>query len=154
LRERNDGIGPRLQTSQVVSAISVLIVDDFDPWRRFVADLVAEAGGVYATSFASDGIEAVRKAVELRPHVILMDVALPSLSGIEAATQIQKFVPESKVIFVTSQSDPEIARTAFRSGGRGYVLKADAGEQLLKGIEAVLLGRYFLSASLSDIDKR
>jgi DNA-binding NarL/FixJ family response regulator len=140
--------------SQVVSAISVLIVDDFDPWRRFVADLLTEAGGVYTTSFASDGVEAVRKAAELRPHIILMDVALPTLSGFEAAGQIREFVPESKIVFVTSLSDPEIARTAFRAGGRGYVLKADAGEQLLKGMEAVLLGRYFLSASLSDIDNR
>jgi DNA-binding NarL/FixJ family response regulator len=137
-----------------VSAISVLIVDDFDPWRRFVADLLAEAGVAYTTSFATDGIEAVRKAVELRPNVVLMDVALPTLSGIEAAGQIREVVPESKIIFVSSLSDPEIARTAFRSGGRGYVLKADAGDQLLKGIEDVLLGRYFLSASLSDIDSR
>ena len=151
---RNDGIGPRVPPSQVVPAISVLIVDDFDPWRRFVADLLTEAGGVYTISFASDGIEAVRKAAELRPHIILMDVALPTLSGIDAAARIREFVPESKIVFVSSLSDPEIARTAFRSGGRGYVLKADAGEQLLKGIEAVLLGRYFLSASLADIDNQ
>ena len=136
-----------------MSEVGVLIVDDFEPWRRFIAGLLDRADDVYATSFAADGLEAVRKAAELRPDVIVMDVGLPTVSGIEAARHIREFVPESRIVFVSSFSDPEIVRAALRSGGRGYVLKADAHEALLRGMETVRLGRYFLSPSLSDIER-
>ena len=135
-----------------MSGINVLIVDDFEPWRRFVAGLLDQAGDAYATSFAIDGLEAVRKAAELQPDLILMDVGLPMLGGIEAARHIRQFVPQSKIVFVSSLSDPAIVRAALRSGGGGYVLKADAQVALLQGMEAVRLGKYFyLSPSLSDI---
>jgi DNA-binding NarL/FixJ family response regulator len=135
-----------------MSQLSALIVDDFDPWRRFVADLLERADNVFACSFASDGLEAIRKAGELRPDVIVMDIALPWLNGIEAARRILRTAPESKVVFMSSLSDPEIVRAALRAGGRGYVLKADAHGSLMRGLGAVLAGRYFVSASLTDIE--
>jgi DNA-binding NarL/FixJ family response regulator len=134
-----------------MSRLSVLIVDDFDPWKRFVADLLKRASDEFVCTFASDGLEAIRKAEELRPDVIMMDVALRWLNGIEAARHIRRLVPEAKLLFVSSVSDPETVRAALRAGGRGYVLKSDAHESLLPGLGAVLLGRYFLSASLTDI---
>jgi DNA-binding NarL/FixJ family response regulator len=134
--------------------ILVLIVDPFDPWRRAVADLLEQADDVYTSSFASDGPEAVRKAAELRPDVVLMDVDLPTLNGTQAARQIRRLVPESKIVFLTSLSAPEIVEAALRAGGRGYLLKAEVQETLLLGMEAVLLGKYFLSTSLSKIDSR
>jgi len=149
----NDEIGPRVPSSYAMSGISVLIVDAFDPWRRVVANLLAQADDVYTTSFASDGPEAVRKAAELRPDVILMDVDLPTLNGTQAARHIRRTVPESKIVFLSSLSAPEVVGSALRAGGRGYVLKADA-QEVLRGIEAVLLGRYFLSTSVSGIDSR
>jgi DNA-binding NarL/FixJ family response regulator len=141
-------------SSYALSEISVLIVDPLERWRRFVADLLEQAGGVYAASFASDGPEAVRKAVELRPNVVLTDVGLPTLSGIEAARHTRQFVPESKIIFLSSLSDPTIVRAAIRAGGRGYVLKADAQAELLGGMEAVLGDGFFLSESLSYMNSR
>jgi DNA-binding NarL/FixJ family response regulator len=144
----------RVPSSYALSGISVLVADPLDRWRRFVADLLAQAGDVYAASFASDGPEAVRKAVELRPNVMLMDVGLPTLSGIEAARHTRQFVPESKIVFLSSLSDPAIVRAALRAGARGYVLKIDAQAELLGGLEAVLRDKYFLSASLSDIASR
>jgi len=144
----------RVPSSYALSGISVLIVDPLERWRRFVAGLLEQAGDVYATSFASDGPGAVRKAVELSPNVILMDVGLPTLSGIEAARHTREFVPESKVIFLSSLSDPTIVRAALRAGGRGYVFKADAQAELLGGIEAVLRDRFFLSESLSYLNSR
>jgi two-component system NarL family response regulator len=135
-----------------MSAIDVLIVDDFEPWRRFVAGILEQAGDVYAASFASDGLEAVRKAAELRPDMVLMDVGLPMLGGIQAARHIRQFVPESKIVFVSSLTDPAIVRAALRCGGGGYVLKLDAENALLESMEAVFLGKYFyLSPGLSDI---
>ena len=135
-----------------MSRLSVLIVDDFDPWRRFVADLLERSDDEFTYTFASDGLEAIRKASELRPSVIVMDIALPWLNGIEAARQIRRITPESKIMFMSSLSDPELVRAALRAGGRGYVLKSDADESLLHGLGAVLLGRYFLSLSLADIE--
>jgi DNA-binding NarL/FixJ family response regulator len=137
-----------------MSGINVLIVDAFDPWRRAVADLLEQADDVYTATFASDGHEAVRKAAELRPDVILMDVDLPTLNGTQAARHIRRIAPESKIVFLTALSAPEIVEAALRAGGRGYVLKAEAQETLLHGLEAVLLGKCFLSTSLSNIDSR
>jgi DNA-binding NarL/FixJ family response regulator len=132
--------------------LSVLIVDDFDPWKRFVVDLLERGGEEIACTFASNGLEAIRKAGELRPDVILMDVALPWLNGIEAARQIRRLIPEVKVLFVSSVSDPQTVRAALRAGALGYVLKSDAHESLLHGLGAVLLRRHFLSSSLTDIE--
>jgi DNA-binding NarL/FixJ family response regulator len=84
----------------------------------------------------------------------LTDVGLPTLSGIEAARHTRQWVPESRIIFLSSLSDPTIVRTAIRAGGRGYVLKADAEAELLGGMEAVLRDRFFLSESLSYINSR
>jgi DNA-binding NarL/FixJ family response regulator len=134
-----------------MSRLSVLIVDDFDPWRRFVADLLERAADEFVCSFASDGLEAIRKAAELRPDIIVMDIALPCLNGIEAARQIRRAVPDSRILFMSSLADSELVRAALRVGGRGYVLKSDAHGSLLPGLGAVLLGRYFLSSSLDDI---
>src|SRR5215467_5918949 len=122
-----------------MAGMSVLIVDDFDPWRRFVASLLEGADDEFSYTFASDGLEAVRKAAELRPSFIVMDIALPWLNGIEAARQIRRIVPDSKIVFMSSLSDPELVRAALRAGGRGYVLKSDAHGSLLRGMGAVML---------------
>jgi two-component system response regulator NreC len=91
-------------------------------------------------------------AEELRPDVILMDIVLPWLNGIEAARQIRRIAPDSKIVFMSSLSDPELVRAALRAGGRGYVLKADAHGSLMHGLGAVLAGRCFVSSSLEDIE--
>jgi DNA-binding NarL/FixJ family response regulator len=135
-----------------MSRLSALIVDDSEPWRRFVADLLERADDEFACSFASDGLEAIRKAEEIRPDVIVMDVALPLLTGMGAARQIRRLTPDSKIVFLSSISDPEIVRAALSAGGQGYVLKADAHGWLLRGLRAVLLGGYFLSTGLADIE--
>jgi DNA-binding NarL/FixJ family response regulator len=138
-----------------MSGISVLIVDASEPWRRVVADLLEQAGDVvYTSSFASDGPEAVRKAVELRPDVIVMDVDLPTLNGTQAARYIRRMIPGAKIVFLSSLSASEVVQACLRAGALGYLLKADAQEALLSGLEAVRLGRHFLSTSLSDTDHR
>jgi CheY-like chemotaxis protein len=123
-----------------------------DRQHHVVADLLERADDEFAYTFASDGLEAVRKAEEIRPDVIVMDVALPLLTGIGAARQIRKLIPDAKIVFLSTLSDPELVRAALHAGGRGYVLKADAHGSLLLGLRAVLLGRYFLSSSLSSIE--
>jgi DNA-binding NarL/FixJ family response regulator len=94
----------------------------------------------------SDGLEAVQKAVELQPDLILLDIGLPSLNGIEAARQIRKLVPESKIIFLTQESSAEAVQEALNLGARGYVIKITAASELLPTVEAVLLGKSFISS--------
>jgi DNA-binding NarL/FixJ family response regulator len=98
---------------------------------------------------AQDGLEAVQKATELRPDLILLDVGLPHLNGIEAAEQIHQALPETTILFVAQNNDAELARAALSEGAKGYVLKADAGKELWRAIEAVLQGKRFVSSGLS-----
>jgi len=89
---------------------------------------------------ASDGQEAIEKATEMRPDIILLDVAMPSMNGIEAARVIHQRCPKSKILFVTQDGDSDIRNAAMQVGAMGYVLKSKAGNELLDAI-AVALGR-------------
>jgi DNA-binding NarL/FixJ family response regulator len=97
-----------------------------------------------------DGLEAVQKAQELKPDLIVLDIGLPRLNGIEAARQIRKFAPESKIIFVTQDSSPQVVQAALGLGTCGYVVKTKAESDLLAAVDAVLEGRKFVSSGLSD----
>src|SRR5207244_12668970 len=89
---------------------------------------------------ASDGLEAVQKAEELRSHLNLLDIGLPELSGIRAARRILKAVPHSKIVFLSQETSADVVEEAFRLGASGYVKKTDAGSDLIKAIEAVREG--------------
>jgi DNA-binding NarL/FixJ family response regulator len=135
-----------------MSLVRVLIVDDFRPWQTFVIQQLAQQPGACIVGLASDGLEAIVKAEELQPDLILLDVSLPKLSGIEATRQIRKRVPKVKILILSSNSDSDVVRDAFCAGAEGYVLKWDAGTALLLGIQAVLLGKHFMSPSLIKVD--
>jgi len=134
-----------------MSIVRVLIVDDFAPWRGFVIEHLEQQPHVRVLGYASDGLEGVQKAEELQPDLILLDISLPKLNGIEMARKVRKLVPKAKILFLSSNTDPDVIRAAFCAGGAGYVLKLDAGGALLAGMEAVLLGRQFVSSSLIGI---
>ena len=89
--------------------------------------------------------EAIQKAVELKPDLILMDIWLPSLNGIEAARQILKLVPEAKILFLSQENSAEVIQEALSLGASGYIVKANAGTDLLPAIEAAISGRPFVS---------
>jgi len=97
---------------------------------------------------ASDGLEAVHKAEELQPDLIVLDLGLPTLNGIEAARQIRKLSPASKIIFASQESSADVVQEALSSGARGYVLKTRADVDLVAAVEAVLEGRQFVSSGL------
>jgi len=96
----------------------------------------------------SDGLEAIRKAEELQPDLILLDVGLPSLNGIEAARQIRKLSPNSKILFVTQESADEIVQEALNLGAWGYIVKSRVGNDLLAAVEAVRQGKKYVSSGL------
>jgi DNA-binding NarL/FixJ family response regulator len=127
-----------------------LVVDDFAPWRRFVSTIAQKEPGWQVISEASDGLEAVQKTEELTPDLILLDISLPNLSGIEVAKQIRKVAPNSKILFVSTHASWEIVEGALDTGASGYVVKADAGNELAKAVEAVFQGKRYISSRLME----
>lgn len=133
--------------------IKVLSVDDYEDWRRTVRQLLQERSESQIIYEASDGLEAVQKAGELKPELILLDIGLPKLNGIEAARQIRKLVPESKILILSQERDADVAQEVIgRLGVSGYVVKAWAKTELLAAVEAVLQGKQFVSSGLEDRD--
>lgn len=133
----------------LTSSVRVLVVDDFEPFRRIVASMVQERPGLHLVGEAADGLEAVQQAQKLQPDLILLDIALPRLNGIEAGRRIRKLLPACKILFVSQDSSVEVAQEALNLGAMGYVLKIDAGRELLPALEAVLQGRQFVSTFLA-----
>jgi DNA-binding NarL/FixJ family response regulator len=129
--------------------VRVLVADDFEPWRRLLHSILREKPELTVVCEVSDGLEAVQKARELQPDLILLDIGLPSLSGIEAARQIRIVAPNAKILFISENYSIDIARGTLSAGGCGYVIKSDAGSELLAAVEAVFLGRQFVSARLA-----
>jgi DNA-binding NarL/FixJ family response regulator len=132
------------------SVVRVLVVDDYEPFRRFVGSTLRSIQGMQVIGEASDGLEAVRKAEELKPDLIVLDIGLPTLSGIEVARRVRKLRPECKILFMSQASSTDVAQAAFSLGAMGYVVKAHAGSELLAAVEAVCKGRYFVSKGLSS----
>jgi DNA-binding NarL/FixJ family response regulator len=130
-----------------MSSVRVLVVEDFAPFCRFICSTLRTRQDLDVICEVSDGREAVQKAEELRPDLILLDIGLPTLNGIEAARQIRKLAPESKIIFVSQENSPEIVQEALSLGAWGYVLKTRAEGDLLAAVEAVLSGRRFISGT-------
>jgi len=97
---------------------------------------------------AVDGLEAVQKSEELQPDLILLDIGLPKLNGIEAARQIHERAPKSKILFLSENRSLDIVEEALRTGASGYVVKSDAATDLMAAVEAVLQGKQYVSPSL------
>jgi len=127
------------------STVRVLVVDDFEPWRRFVSLMLRTKQGLQVVGEASDGLEAFQKAVELEPDLVLMDIGLPTLNGLEAARRIREIVPEAKIIFLSDESSFEVVQKAMSLGASAYVVKTSAATELLTAVETVLSGLKIVS---------
>ena len=126
--------------------IRVLVVEDFAPFRRFICSTLSKRSDLEIVDEAADGHEAVQKAEEIKPDLILLDIGLPTLNGIAAARQIRKLVPEAKIIFVTQESSEDVVQEALGTGALGYVVKTTVNGNLLAAVEAVLEGNQYVSA--------
>jgi len=131
-----------------MSVVRILVVEDFAPFRRFITSTVEKQPSLQVICEVADGLEALQKAEELKPDLILLDLGLPTLNGIEAARRVRKIARESKIILVTQESSTDVVQEALSSGAWGYVLKARAGIDLIAAVEAVLKGTQFVSSGL------
>jgi DNA-binding NarL/FixJ family response regulator len=132
---------------QPLSSIRILIADDFRDWRRQVRLLLQVRPEWHAIAEAADGSEVIQKAEELKPDLILLDIGLPKLNGVEVARRMRQLSPSCKIIFLSQNNDRDIVQAALSAGALGYVHKTEAQSELLSAIDAVLRGKRFVSSS-------
>jgi DNA-binding NarL/FixJ family response regulator len=130
----------------------ILVVEDHEPFRRFIRLELQKRAELQIVGEVSDGLEAVELAQVLQPDLILLDIGLVNLNGIEAAQRLRTLVPNAILLFVSLQSSPEVVEQTFRLGARGYVHKQRAHSDLLRAIDAVLGGKRFVSDDLEFSD--
>lgn len=136
------------------SLIRVLVVEDYEPIRRYISTTLQNQG-YRVIGEVADGLEAVQQAQKLQPDLILLDIALPRLNGLEAARHIRAVSPSSKIIIVSENRDAVIAELALSLGAGGYVRKSDAARELLSAVKMVLEGKRYVSAGLAhDLNDR
>ena len=137
--------------TRVTDSTRVLVVDDYEPWRQYVRSVLTRQPGFEILGEVSDGLKAVYKAEELQPDLILLDLSLPSMHGIDAARLMRRVAPCSKILFLSENRHPEVAEAALSAGGHGFVVKSDCGRELLIAIMAVLREETFISERLNVV---
>src|SRR6266404_195288 len=140
--------GRSLKSDDPSLQVRVLVVDDHEPFRRFVSSTLGKQPNLQIIGEAQDGIDGIHQAEALQPDLILLDIGLPGLNGIEAARRIGQTSSASRIIFLTQESSADMVQEAFNSGAWGYVIKTQAGRELLIAVETVLQGKRFLSSGL------
>lgn len=138
-----------------MQSICILVVDDFEPFRDIVRDVIGASPHLPALRViceATNGLEAVKKAEQLRPDIVLLDIALPELNGIQAARNIRNNAPECKLLFVSQHRSPVLVREALSTGAHGYVLKSAVAFELLPALLAVSTNKQFISSELAGYD--
>lgn len=131
-----------------MAAVRVLIVDDSQPWRCAVCLLLKQNLDLALICECSDGLEAVRKSEDLQPDLVLLDIGLPNLNGLEAARQVRKVSPGSRILFLTSYDDPEYLQEALRIGALGFIVKSNAASDLLPAVRAVMNDERFFGSGV------
>ena len=133
-------------------SVRVLLVDDFEPFRNLVSMMLRSTRSFEIVGEAADGLSAVQSAEELRPDLVLLDMDLPGIHGIEVARHIRRVSPGSKILFVSAGMFPDQAQAALNTGASGYVVKFEVARELLIAIETVLKGKQFVSDTLARLD--
>jgi CheY-like chemotaxis protein len=126
----------------------ILVVDDFAPWRGFLKTLLVVTPEWQIGGEAINGADALKKAQELQPDLVLLDIDLPDVSGIDLARQLQIVAPNTKIVFLTAQSSCDIANVALSTGALGYLLKSQVISELLPALKSVFSNNRFVSQGI------
>ncbi len=137
-----------VESSALTMIVRVMVVEDHEPFRRFVCSTLGTLEHLEIVEEVDDGLRAVLQAETLKPDLVVLDIGLPGLNGIEAARRIRHLVPEAKILFLTQESSADVVHEALRAGALGYVIKTRAKDELLDAIETVLQGKQFVSSGL------
>src|SRR6266478_2378827 len=134
-----------------MNPLRILVADDHEIVRRGLVSLLKSHLGWEVCGEAQDGREAVDKARELRPEVIILDVGMPNLNGLEAARQILRHNPQARVLILTITDTDEVVRAVLDAGARGFVLKSDAARDLVAAVEALQSNKTFFTARVAEV---
>lgn len=134
-----------------MSLVRVLVVDDFDGWRKFILSVLHRERGFEIVGEATDGLKAIQLAEKLRPCVVVLDISLPGINGVEACRWIGKVTPDTRIVCFSEYCDEEIVRGALNAGAMAYVAKSDAASELVAAIQAVARGERYLSRRVSEL---
>jgi DNA-binding NarL/FixJ family response regulator len=128
-----------------VGRVRVVVVDDFEAWRRTIGSILGEDPDLEIVHEALDGLEAVEVCGNLKPDLVILDIGLPKLGGLEAARRIREASPATKILFVSAIPSPAVIREALRIGAAGYIVKKDALRDLLPAVRSAMQNKEFLS---------
>jgi len=131
--------------------LQILIADDHEVARRGIRALLESHPGWEVCAEASDGREALELAITRKPDVVLLDIGMPNLNGLEAARQISAALPEAGILILTMHDTDNMVREVLRAGARGFLLKSDAGRDLVAAVEAVQRQRTFFTSRVSQM---
>ena len=123
----------------------ILVVDDHPVARKTICALLRAQPDFDVICDATNGTEAVIQAMDLKPDVVVLDIGMPGMNGLDAARLIKKAAPSAEILFLSQHAELETIRQAFRVGGRGYVVKSDAGRELISAVHAVLAKNRYLN---------
>ncbi len=133
-----------------MKALRILVADEQEAVRRGVQAILEAHPGWEICGDAATGRDAVAKAKQLKPHILLLDISLPELNGLDATRQILKLFPRTEVLIYTSQRSEHVVREALEAGARGYVLKSDPGSTLVAGVAALQQHKPFFASTISE----
>jgi DNA-binding NarL/FixJ family response regulator len=131
--------------------VRILVADDHEVVRRGVCSLLESQPGWAVVGQAISGRDAVKKAEELRPDVVILDFSMPELNGLEATRQILKVVPRCEVLILTMHDSEQVAHQVLSAGARGYVLKSDASDKLVTAVETLCRHKPFFTSAISEM---
>ncbi|HUN25196.1 MAG TPA: response regulator transcription factor [Steroidobacteraceae bacterium] len=131
--------------------VRILIADDHELIRRGLVAAVADRPEWTVVAEAANGRQAVELARKLNPHIVILDLTMPELNGLDAARQIRALAPATRILIVTAHESEQLVREVLEAGATGYVLKSDAGGVLVRAIDALLAGRSFFTSSVGRL---